>query len=124
MILLKNTLRQELEKAFPSQELAQWFDPLAVAVDESGKILNVSFPHAFFGQWFMETRRKAFELHVTPHINGMRIVYENGNKVASSDGAYPLMRMDGTMPDNIDYDHYIKVANSMLTDVGYDTIPF
>ena len=79
MILLKNTLRQELEKAFPSQELAQWFDPLAVAVDESGKILNVSFPHAFFGQWFMETRRKAFELHVTPHINGMRIVYENGN---------------------------------------------
>ena len=79
MILLKNTLRQELEKAFPSQELAQWFDPLAVAVDEAGKTLNVSFPHAFFGQWFMENRRKAFELHVTPHINGMRIVYENKN---------------------------------------------
>lgn len=78
MILLKNTLRQKLEKAFPSQELAQWFDPLAVAVDEAGKILNVSFPHAFFGQWFMENRRKTFELHVTPHINGMRIVYENG----------------------------------------------
>ena len=79
MILLKSTLRQELEKAFPSQELAQWFDPLAVAVDETGKILNVSFPHAFFGQWFMETRRKTFELHVTPHINGMRIVYKDGN---------------------------------------------
>ena len=79
MIPLKNTLRRELEKAFPSQELAQWFDPLAVAVDKDGNILNVSFPHAFFGQWFMETRRKTFELHVTPHIKGMRIVYEKGN---------------------------------------------
>ena len=57
-------------------------------------------------------------------IGGEPIVYENGNKVASSDGAYPIMRMDGTMPGNIDFDHYIKVANDMLTQVGFDTIPF
>lgn len=57
-------------------------------------------------------------------VGGEPIVYENGNKVASSDGAYPLMHMDGTMPGNIDFDHYIKVANDMLTQVGFDSIPF
>ncbi len=78
MVLLKNTLRQHLEKIFANQELAQWFDPLAVAVDEDRNVMRVSFPHAFFGQWFMEARRKIFELQVSPLIKDMKIVYEGG----------------------------------------------
>ena len=79
MVLLKSTLRQHLEKVFANQELAQWFDPLALAVDEDKKLIRVSFPHAFFGQWFMETRRNVFELQLSPFIQGMRIVYEGGD---------------------------------------------
>lgn len=56
--------------------------------------------------------------------DGEPIVYANGNKVASSDKAWPLMQMDGTMPGNIDYQHYINVAFNMLVDVGAETIPF
>lgn len=79
MVLLKNTLRQHLEKVFANQELAQWFDPLAMALDEDEKLIRVSFPHAFFGQWFMETRRNIFERQLSPFIQGMRIVYEGGS---------------------------------------------
>lgn len=78
MVLLKDTLRQHLEKVFANQELAQWFDPLAIAVDEDKKLIRVSFPHAFFGQWFMKARRNVFERQLSPFINDMRIVYEGG----------------------------------------------
>lgn len=57
-------------------------------------------------------------------IGGEPILYENGNKVASSDGAMPLMRMDDKLPPNIDYDKYTRIAYDMLDDLGYDEIPF
>lgn len=48
------------------------------------------------------------------------IVYsKNGNKVARSDGAMPLMNLPGEMPADIDYDWYIAEANSILEDIGY-----
>lgn len=42
----------------------------------------------------------------------------NGNKVARSDGARPLMELPGTLPTDIDYDWYIREAESILVDVG------
>jgi len=44
---------------------------------------------------------------------------ENGNKVAKSDGAYPLMQLPDRLPSHIDYDWYVKEANSMLVDMGH-----
>lgn len=52
-------------------------------------------------------------------IGGEEITYKkNGNKVANSDGARPLMVMDGTMPADLDLDAYIKDANEILEDIG------
>lgn len=45
-------------------------------------------------------------------------VKETGDKVAGSDGAQPIMRLPETFPTNIDYNRYIAVAKSMLTDLG------
>ena len=43
---------------------------------------------------------------------------KNGNKVANSDGAVPLMELSGDMPTNIDYGFYITEANDLLREIG------
>jgi DNA polymerase elongation subunit (family B) len=45
----------------------------------------------------------------------------NGNKVATSDGAYPVMdlsKIDDDIWNHLDYDKYINIANDLLTDLG------
>ena len=42
----------------------------------------------------------------------------NGNKVARSDGARPLMELPDSLPSDIDYQFYIDEAKSILADVG------
>ncbi len=43
---------------------------------------------------------------------------KNGNKVAKSDGARPLMELNGHLPDDIDYGYYISEAHKMLGELG------
>ena len=44
----------------------------------------------------------------------------SGNKVPKSEGAKPLMIMPpGHIPNDIDYDHYVNMANEILFDIGY-----
>ncbi len=40
------------------------------------------------------------------------------NKVPASDGAVPVMELPDTLPSDIDYDFYIREANSILADIG------
>lgn len=75
-VVFKETLRQHLEQDFPNHELVQWFDPLVVAVDADGKVLRVSFPHIFFGQWFLSTIKKDFESRAQALVKDVSIVYE------------------------------------------------
>lgn len=74
--MFKETLRQHLEKHFPSHELSRWFDPLNMVVDEEGKVLRVSFPHAFFGRWFMSTVQRDFETRAADLDKDISIVYD------------------------------------------------
>jgi DNA polymerase elongation subunit (family B) len=51
--------------------------------------------------------------------NGEAIKYKkNGNKVAKSDGARPIMTLD-TFPTDIDYARYINEAMDILDDLGF-----
>ena len=43
----------------------------------------------------------------------------NNNKVARSDGAFPLMELPDAIPHDIDYEWYISEAQSILKDVGH-----
>lgn len=46
---------------------------------------------------------------------GAPILYaSNGNKVATTDGAMPIMDLPDTLPDDIDYQKYIDDANKMM----------
>lgn len=42
----------------------------------------------------------------------------NRNKVPNSEGAAVLMELPDEFPGDLDYEHYIEVANSILTDIG------
>ena len=42
----------------------------------------------------------------------------NGNRVPETDGVRPLMKLPGEMPADLDYNWYIKEAESMLADLG------
>lgn len=51
--------------------------------------------------------------------NGESIKYKkNGNKVAKSDGARPIMTLN-EFPSDIDYPRYINEANDILSDLGF-----
>ena len=43
----------------------------------------------------------------------------SGNKVATSEGAIPLMDLPKELPNDLDYERYINIANEMLYDIGY-----
>ena len=50
----------------------------------------------------------------------MRIRYAaNNNKVARSDGAFPLMELPPALPQDVDYDWYIKEAQLVTDDVDH-----
>jgi hypothetical protein len=46
------------------------------------------------------------------------IVTPKGGLVSRTEGCRPLMQLDGDMPDDVDYDWYIREAESMLKDMG------
>ena len=49
------------------------------------------------------------------------ILYKsNGRKVAKTDGARPLMEMDGSLPDDIDYERYVREAEKIAEDIGIE----
>ncbi len=51
-------------------------------------------------------------------VDGEPIRYQsNGNKVATSDGAFPVMEFKG-IPVGLDYDRYITMAKDILNDIG------
>lgn len=78
--VFKQTLRQHLEKVFPDQELTRWFDPLGLSVDHNQGVVHVSFPHAFFGQWFLRHVRQDFEREMACLAKDMEIVYEQSQR--------------------------------------------
>ena len=58
-------------------------------------------------RWYYAKNEKSF------------ICYANGNKVATSDGAKPLMSLPTLLPEDIDYARYINETNGILADIGY-----
>lgn len=53
---------------------------------------------------------------------GGEIVYaKNGNKVPRSDGAMPLMQIPKEIPEDIDYDWYIRESEKHLVEIGYSS---
>jgi hypothetical protein len=55
-------------------------------------------------------------------VEGCITYKSNGYTVARSEGAKPLMELPETLPDDIDYDWYVREANALLADLGADKV--
>jgi hypothetical protein len=70
------------------------------------------------GEWEGEYLGKVVRWYHS--TNGAPITYKsNGNKVAKSDGAKPLMDLPNTLPTDIDYQVYINESQNILEVIGY-----
>lgn len=59
--MLKETIRQHLEKTAANRDLRQWFDPLRLEEQTDANCLFIHFPHKFFGHWFASNYQQLFE---------------------------------------------------------------
>jgi len=66
---------------------------------------------------------KVIRWYYSTNCKGEINYIKSGNKVPKTDGAMPLMELPTTLPDDIDFDRYIKIANDILVDIGYSAKP-
>jgi hypothetical protein len=62
---------------------------------------------------------KIIRWYYSREAQGEIIYAKNGNKVARSDGARPCMNLPSELPEDIDYDWYMKEAYEILQDIGH-----
>ncbi|WP_324293006.1 DnaA N-terminal domain-containing protein [Maridesulfovibrio sp.] len=58
---MKEALRNHLSNSCSESELTRWFDPININISEENGEVVVTFPHAFFGQWFKSSIQDRFE---------------------------------------------------------------
>jgi hypothetical protein len=63
---------------------------------------------------------KAVRWYYATGVEGPLTYKSNGYTVARSEGARPLMDLPEHFPSDVDYDWYIREANSILVDIGAD----
>jgi hypothetical protein len=61
---------------------------------------------------------KAARWYHSKDVDGEIVYAETGNKVATSEGARPLMQLPDTFPDDVDYEWYIAECYKMLNTLG------
>lgn len=62
---------------------------------------------------------KAIRWYYSTKVQGIINRRTNGNKVPNTENAMPLMDLPTTLPDDIDYSRYIRLAEETLHDIGY-----
>lgn len=63
---------------------------------------------------------KSIRWYYSADRQGQEIVYaKNGNRVPRSEGAKPCLDLPDAFPRDVDFDWYVKEAESILADVGY-----
>ena len=61
---------------------------------------------------------KTVRWYYAKDVPGELVYANNGNKVPRSDGAKPAMVLDGTFPDDVDFEWYENEAYRILQDIG------
>ena len=70
--------RTHLEHKFPDQSFARWFDSLDIHIDAKAGMVQVDFPHRFFGDWFVREKSQWFEKELDSFHGGLQIRYGQG----------------------------------------------
>jgi hypothetical protein len=64
------------------------------------------------------TLGKAIRWYYATGVEGQITYKINGYAVARTEGAKPLMTLPETLPDDIDYDWYVRECESIINDIG------
>jgi chromosomal replication initiator protein len=83
---VKNGLRNHLLQTCSESELQRWYDPIKIDIsDETGEVV-VTFPHAFFGNWFKNSIQSRFEEQLSTFLGkGFKVSYSNNGQQNSSE---------------------------------------
>lgn len=109
---MKNGLRNHLLQTCSETELKRWFDPIKIDIsDETGEVL-VTFPHAFFGNWFRDSIQSRFEEQLATFLgNGFSVSYSHNGSHASAEPANAATaettRIDFPFGHNFTFENFI-----------------
>ncbi|MDR0826568.1 MAG: hypothetical protein LBN33_01640 [Desulfovibrio sp.] len=76
--MFKQNIRLQLLELFPADQMARWFDPLDISLNQEGAVVQVLFPHIFFRHWFMSHAKSAFEKAACSLCRNAKIIYSLG----------------------------------------------
>jgi hypothetical protein len=65
---------------------------------------------------------KAVRFYASAGSKGEIITVKKGHLVGGSDGCRPIMRYDGQFPTDVDFEHYVNMANEHLELLGFNTL--
>lgn len=85
-----------------------FFDP--IPTDAAIKLTRDAFERTYLG--------KAVRWYYGRGQRGHIAYVKNGNLVARSEGAKPVMDLPDVLPADVDYDWYVREAQSILADIG------
>ncbi len=113
---MKEALRNHLSNSCSETELARWFDPISIDIsDETGEVI-VTFPHAFFGQWFKSSIQDRFEEQLGLFLgSGFSISYSN-NGTTSAPAAGQI---SSTKKIDFPFGHNFTFENFLISKKNY-----
>lgn len=108
---MKEGFRNHLLQTCSETELKRWFDPIKMEIsDETGEVF-VTFPHAFFGNWFRDSIQSRFEEKLSTFLGkGFQVSYShNGQNSPEKTTAAPTetAKIDFPFGHNFTFENFI-----------------
>lgn len=109
---MKNALRNHLLTTCSDSDLIRWFDPINISIsDENGDVI-VTFPHAFFGQWFKSSIQDKFEEQLGLFLGGgFSVSYRNNG----TSGTNKSGQISDTKKINFPFGHKFTFENFLVS---------
>lgn len=99
-------------------DIRLWYNPTYEAEFEARPMEEVY--ESLLAADFVEYLGKAVRFYYAKDRETYDVIYaKNGNKVPRSEGSKPCMDLPKEMPDDIDYDWYIRETESLLKQLAY-----
>ncbi|OEU68931.1 MAG: chromosomal replication initiator DnaA [Desulfovibrio sp. S3730MH75] len=109
---MKNELRNNLLNTCSDSDLIRWFDPISIEVSDDTGFVMVTFPHAFFGQWFKSSIQNKFEEQLGLFLgSGFSVSYSNNG----SSGSHPGLKISDTKKIDFPFGHKFTFENFLTS---------
>ncbi|XVK07062.1 DnaA/Hda family protein [Maridesulfovibrio sp. FT414] len=113
---MKEALRNHLLNSCSEAELVRWFDPISIDVsNETGDVV-VTFPHAFFGQWFRSSIQDRFEEQLGLFLgSGFTVSYSNNGTAVPAAGG----QVSSAKKIDFPFGHNFTFENFLISKKNY-----